>query len=385
MNMLLLRIACCCLGGWWATACASAGACSVPVFRYALERWSADLYEVDVFFRGELTAEERRHLSRLEDAAQANGGTVNWEIVRCNIERELPPDLAKVREALGDVAWPQVVLRQPGGRRGSPIVWSGPLAMADENLARSPGRTELMRRLLAGDAVVWMVLVGDDEQAQAVTHRLQDALATLAEEIPLPSGVGLPGSELFARIPLKIRFSVQTVDGRDADEAVLRNLLTPHALAAVTPTETLVVPIFGRGRALAVFRAADVEETLIGDVSRFLCGACSCQVKESNPGFDLLLSVNWDDQLFGEDPPPVDARSPPAEAVYVPIPGGLAEPAVAAASADAAPSQAPPDGHHDAAGEPRPEPLARRRFGRNTALLAGLLVVIMAVLGARRR
>ena len=32
-----------------------AEACSVPVFRYALERWQADPYEVFVFHRGPLT------------------------------------------------------------------------------------------------------------------------------------------------------------------------------------------------------------------------------------------------------------------------------------------------------------------------------------------
>ena len=46
---------------------------------------------------------------------------------------------------------------------------------------------------------------------------------------------------------------------------------------------------------------------LIHDLTEFLCGACSCQVKEQNPGFDLLLSTNWAEALFGEDsdgPPP---------------------------------------------------------------------------------
>ena len=29
-------------------------ACSIPVFRYALERWAADLFEVSVFYEGPL-------------------------------------------------------------------------------------------------------------------------------------------------------------------------------------------------------------------------------------------------------------------------------------------------------------------------------------------
>ena len=46
---------------------ASALACSVPVFRYALEKWPADAYPATVFHRGPLTAEQQalaRELSR---------------------------------------------------------------------------------------------------------------------------------------------------------------------------------------------------------------------------------------------------------------------------------------------------------------------------------
>jgi hypothetical protein len=36
-------------------------ACAIPVFRFALERWSPDLFEVSVFYRSTLNdAEENR-------------------------------------------------------------------------------------------------------------------------------------------------------------------------------------------------------------------------------------------------------------------------------------------------------------------------------------
>ncbi len=43
-----------------------------------------------------------------------------------------------------------------------------------------------------------------------------------------------------------------------------------------------------------------IDGPLVSDLTKFLCGACSCQVKERNPGFDLLLSVHWTRELFGE-------------------------------------------------------------------------------------
>jgi len=89
----------------------------------------------------------------------------------------------------------------------------------------------------------------------------------------------------------------------------------------------LIVPVFGRGRALEVIPAPQVNADLIHDLTEYLCGACSCQVKEQNPGFDLLLSTDWNDAIFGDDsevPPPEAAagngqRKSPE---LVPIPSG---------------------------------------------------------------
>jgi hypothetical protein len=66
---------------------------------------------------------------------------------------------------------------------------------------------------------------------------------------------------------------------------------------------------------------------LIEDISRYLSGPCSCQVKEQNPGFDLLLAVDWEARLFGENlPPPAEIAAPPADdgpaAALVAIPPG---------------------------------------------------------------
>src|SRR4051812_24169841 len=48
-------------------------ACSVPVFRYALERWKPAAYEAHVFYRTRLSDDDRRLVQQLEDgAAKAN-------------------------------------------------------------------------------------------------------------------------------------------------------------------------------------------------------------------------------------------------------------------------------------------------------------------------
>ena len=46
-----------------------AEACSVPVFRYALERWKASPYEVLVYHRGKLAGQDKKQVTALEHAA----------------------------------------------------------------------------------------------------------------------------------------------------------------------------------------------------------------------------------------------------------------------------------------------------------------------------
>jgi hypothetical protein len=73
---------------------------------------------------------------------------------------------------------------------------------------------------------------------------------------------------------------------------------------------------------------AGITAENVHDSAACLVGACSCEVKELNPGFDLLLSGNWDDLLTQAGVVvPADAGPAPAaseEPVLVPIPRGSA-------------------------------------------------------------
>lgn len=358
----------------------AAVACSVPVFRYALERWQSDLFEVDVFYHGTLTPEQRAAVSRLEDQSQVNGGAVNWEVIHCHLDQDLAEDLQAVAETLGEVAAPRVVLRRPGGRRGSAIVWSGLLSDVQESLWTSPARTELVRRLASGDSVVWLVFHGHDAaKARQTVRQLNEHLPLLAAEIPLPAGVGLPGSELLTELPLEVRFSVLEIDDAAADETLFRSLVTRGVLEDAGEDQPIVVPVFGRGRAMTALSADAIDEALLAECSSFLCGACSCQVKQSNPGFDLLLAVNWDERLWGESaatpepderPPVTNVAAVPSEAVLVPIPPGRP-------STAARPPQEPP--------APPPASSARSLDVGFVGAAAAVMALGVGIAVARRR
>jgi hypothetical protein len=83
-----------------------------------------------------------------------------------------------------------------------------------------------------------------------------------------------------------------------AEALFLPMLLEPEALALDEP---LIVPVFGRGRTFGAMAASQATAEHIVGASEYLCGACSCQVKEGNPGYDLLFSRNWDAILKVEE------------------------------------------------------------------------------------
>ena len=64
-------------------------ACQVPVFRYALERWRPDPYEVFVIHDGNLTNEQVKNLTYFEESLVGpNGPMVNLRMEAIDLSRE---------------------------------------------------------------------------------------------------------------------------------------------------------------------------------------------------------------------------------------------------------------------------------------------------------
>ena len=71
--------------------------------------------------------------------------------------------------------------------------------------------------------------------------------------------------------------------------------------------EPMAFPVFGRGRVLYALIGKGISPETIGIATTFITGPCSCQVKNQNPGFDLLTGLDWDkavgDHLISEPAP----------------------------------------------------------------------------------
>jgi hypothetical protein len=278
----------------------SAAACQVPVFRYALERWTADPYDLVLVSHRPLNAAEQAIRDQLEEArASANlsvhSDRESWEQAFDSVKPDDPP---------------QLLLFYPG-KSVTPF-WQGDLTA--ENVTRiidSPMRRQVVADLLAGTSTVWIQIdSGEDARDQAAFEALSKHLAVAAERTRIPEGVVPidqgPGEDpidlddvLRSNIPLQIAFTTYRLSRDDPAEAVFAAMLQGLSPALIGLGQPVAVPVFGRGRALEGIPAEAVNADTIAGATGYLCAACSCQVKSENPGLDMLMAVDWDQHMIG--------------------------------------------------------------------------------------
>lgn len=274
-------------------------ACNVPVFRYGLERWPADAYEAVVFHHGELTAPQQEIVTALTRAGEQSANLV---VATVDTAKEIPEPWREIWKPLTNSTLPVMTLRYPSVGKPMNSWWSGPLSIETARaLVDSPARRELAKRLLTGHSAVWVVLDGDD----ALMTRLDGELRKMEKELALPEPAP-DDPQISNDVPLGIKFSTLRVSRADPSEAMFVRMLVGADSSFATEKGPLVFPVFGRGRALAGLTAENLTADTIVQIASFLCGACSCEVKSLNPGFDLLVAADWDAGLNGQvvkDPP----------------------------------------------------------------------------------
>lgn len=325
-NRQLLRIT---LSGALATLVllAAAQACNVPVFRFALERWKGDPYQVVVFHRGPLSLAQREEMRPLEDMQdQFKANVVTWSV---DVDSITNAEDRELYEGLGDEpSLPCIAVQYPAALRITAPVWSAPLSRDSvARLTDSPARQEIVRRLVAGHTAVWLLIEsGDAVKDKAAVEMLAEQLPLLVEKLKLPDLTASPEDELQATAPLKMEFSVLRLSRKVMSEEPLMQMLLRSEPDLAERNDAMVFPIFGRGRALLGLVGTEITANNLFDYAAFLVGACSCEVKAQNPGFDLLLAAEWDAILFSGSPPKsVMSRREPlpdTEPVMVPIPSG---------------------------------------------------------------
>jgi hypothetical protein len=287
---------------------APARACSIPVFRYALERWQPASYEMFIFHRGPLSPAHRNVVARFERPARP----VNLRVQVVDLTNKVAPEVLSLwQKQPPRTTLPHVLVRCAEDEDTAVPHYNGAL---DEkrihHLLDSPMRRQIVKLLAQGESAVWVLLESGDRDADdEAARRLRRELARLQKEIKLPEQTQ-EGPALLTDLPLAVSFPVVRLGRRQAGEESLVQMLLASEEGIDKVKGPLVFPIFGRGRVLC---GLEVQSKEIEEAARFLCGACSCRVKELNPGVDLLLSADWDELLQGdteETPAPASGKAP---------------------------------------------------------------------------
>jgi hypothetical protein len=299
---------------------AAAIACNVPVFRYALERWPADLYEVAVLHEGPLSQEDGERLELLRQSQSESTVSANFKVRSIDIGDTQDQQLIGLWKEHSSKGQPLMAVLYPRNAREVPdrLVSTGPFSdQAIKRLVDSPVRQEIAKKLLDGDSAVWIfVPSGHSDRDAAALKMLKEQVKRNQDELELPPQDEIEADEFFREetpIELRIGFSIVTLNREDPHEQYLLQLLMGSEPDLETLDEPMAFPVIGRGRVLYALVGKGIFRDTIAMASSFVVGPCSCQVKDQNPGFGLLLAVDWDAELGGSvisDPPPAKSSKP---------------------------------------------------------------------------
>lgn len=269
-------------------------ACNVPVFRYAMERWAADPYQVVVYHRGGAQEEACR---RLRKPAAANYSFHDVDVST--------PEGSALAERRKIAAYPWVEIYYPIQSQVRGPVWSGTLT--DERAGKilhSPARKRLAERLLEGEVAVWvLVKSGHDAKDRRALDTLRAQLDRASATLRIPdTGLDADGNPIevtdFKTYP--VRFGLMEVARGDPGEEMLVNALLASEPDLRNYEEPMAFPVFGRGRALYALVGDGIREKTIWDACKSMLAWCSCEIKALNPGTDLLIAADWSRPAGGQ-------------------------------------------------------------------------------------
>lgn len=312
-------------------AALSGRACDTPVYRYAMYRWQPAPYELYYFHREKLTDEAAKIKDRVDQASSDQKLRANVVFLPVDLDEDkeltgVPADVKAAWLAQEESRVPSFMLVTPRGGQ----VYTGPLGLDDVGrLLESPARAKFAQLLEEGSTGVFVLLDGKDaaankaafEAAQSVVADVETGKIKLysgaADMFPGAPGGGPPGvpgtapkgpqnreakagdakdggdEKTDGKLP-KSKVGLIRIARDDEREAWLRRSLMATERGLDTyADEPMLFAVYGRGRALPAYIGDGISRDNLLDCLYFISGACSCTVKEQNPGVDLLVRYDW--------------------------------------------------------------------------------------------
>jgi hypothetical protein len=283
-------------------------ACETPVYRYAMYRWAPAPFEVYFFHTGALSESDKELHAELLSIAQDDESPLNCSLILVDLEKDpglsgVLPDIRASWEAHKDQLQPGYLVTNPQGA----VIHAGSLDNRElQRMASSPARTELSKRLREGHAIVFILLKGNEAAANRESAAMLKQLCQDVEDgkvdlysVPVDPAARedvasqqSPGSEVPTKSDHTVTF-IEVDRGDEAEKFLVNSLLVVESdLEEIT--HPMVFPVYGRARALVPYIGKGIHRDNLLDCLEFVTGACSCTVKEQNPGIDLLVRFDWE-------------------------------------------------------------------------------------------
>jgi hypothetical protein len=271
-------------------------ACETPVYRYAMYRWQPAPYEIYFFHKGDRGGAGSELEDRINEVSEGSDNRANVVFLPINLADDpdllsVPPDIKQGWLTQEEKRVPSYLVSTPYGVR----LYSGELTVESiDSLVDSPVRKSMATQLESGKVGVFLLLKGQDEAAN-------EGARSILDEVVADVGAGkislyvppVAEEEASPKNP-QFELGLLEVDRESEEEAwLIRSLLAvePDLTAEQRP---MVFLVYGRARALLPYIGKGISrENLLREVE-FISGACSCTVKDQNPGIDLLVRYDWE-------------------------------------------------------------------------------------------
>lgn len=266
-------------------------ACPIPVFQFALEYWDTDPYRIEIEHEGVFDTDQKAARARLEAASGGEGEPSNIALSWRDYSR------AQIGPAKGKTL-PYITVRYPIVSGIRDPWWEGPLTTANVHaLLGSPMRRQISEWLLERPVAVWVLLRSGNRSADRAARRLlRDELPRMERTLKVPDP-GIAGIDL-GDIYTDIKFRMIEVDRNDpAEKLFVKMLLGTEPDLQEFEDQPIVFPIYGRGLVMYALVGNGINRRTLNTAGEFLVSPCSCQVKQSNPGVDLLTTFAWAERV----------------------------------------------------------------------------------------
>ena len=279
-------------------------------------KWKPDFYRAVVIYNAENPVESDEGFNAIQAKTEDKIKSLNLSIRKFDLTNKANIDekTAEALKLLENVKFPFTFIYLPENSDVDNPLWTGHMSLEEaDTVADSPARREIARRLLYGEAVVWLLIEsGIEYKDYRILKLLAEEIKNIGTKNPdsdTPSSTGTEVDKKGNNLGKPVKMSIIRISRDEVAEKILLNILSgiePEIMNV--SNEPVLVPIYGRGRILNLISNDEINRENIRNMIGFFVGGSPDRDKNVKPGTVLLLSVNWEE--FAKEKLSVDEALP---------------------------------------------------------------------------